>query len=145
PVVTFFMRPEAPPLTSWPLPSPDSWQAVLPWLVAAWFSGVLFLSVRLVGGWRVTARLRSTGVRPVQPEWRQRLEALISRVGVSRPVQLLVSSFVEVPIVVGWLRPVILVPVGALIGLPPQHVEALLAHELAHIRRCDYLVNVLQS
>jgi Zn-dependent protease with chaperone function len=145
PVVTFFVRPDAPPLTSWPLPSSDSWQAVLPWLVAAWFSGVLALSVRLIGGWRVTARLRSTGVRPAQPEWHQRLETLISRVGVSRPVQLLVSPLVEVPTVVGWLKPVILAPVGALTGLPPDHVEALLAHELAHIRRYDYLVNMLQS
>src|SRR5688572_12721650 len=145
PVVTFFVRPEAPPLTSWPLPSPDSWHAVLSWLVAAWFSGVLAFSVRLVGGWRVTARLRSTGVRPAQAEWHQRLETLISRVGVSRPVQLLISPLVEVPTVVGWLRPVILAPVGALTGLPPNHVEALLAHELAHIRRYDYLVNVLQS
>ena len=145
PVLTFFMRPDAAPLTSWPLPSPGSWQAVLPLLVGAWFSGVLALSVRLVGGWRVTARLRSTGVRPAQPEWHQRLETLISRVGVSRPVQLLVSPLVEVPTVVGWLRPVILAPVGALTGLPPCHVEALLAHELAHIRRYDYLVNMLQS
>jgi len=145
PVATFFARPVAPPLTSWPLPSPDSWQAVLPWLVAAWFSGVLALSVRLVGGWRVAARLRSTGVRPAQPEWHQRLETLISRVGVSRPVRLLISPLVEVPTVVGWLRPVILAPVGALTGLPPAHIEALLAHELAHIRRYDYLVNMLQS
>jgi beta-lactamase regulating signal transducer with metallopeptidase domain len=60
-------------------------------------------------------------------------------------VQLLVSPLVEVPTVVGWLRPVILAPVGALTGLSPDHVEALLAHELAHIRRCDYLVNMLQS
>jgi beta-lactamase regulating signal transducer with metallopeptidase domain len=145
PVVTFLVRPDAPPLTSWPLPSLDSWHAVLPWLVAAWFCGVLALSVRLVGGWRVTARLRSTGVRPVQREWCQRLEALISQIGVSRPVQLLTSSRVEVPTVVGWLKPVILVPVGALTGLPADHVEALLAHELAHIRRYDYLVNMLQS
>jgi Zn-dependent protease with chaperone function len=145
PVVTFFVRPAAPPLTSWPLPSPDSWHTFLPWLVAAWFSGVLVLTVRLIGGWRVAARLRSTGVRPAQPEWHQRLETLISRVGVSRPVQLLISPLVEVPTVVGWLKPVILAPVGALTGLPPSHVEALLAHELAHIRRYDYLVNMLQS
>jgi beta-lactamase regulating signal transducer with metallopeptidase domain len=58
---------------------------------------------------------------------------------------LLVSSLVEVPVVVGWFRPVVLMPVGALTGLAPEHIEALLAHELAHIRRHDYLVNVLQS
>jgi uncharacterized protein (TIGR03435 family) len=60
-------------------------------------------------------------------------------------VRLLVSAIVQVPIVVGWLRPVVLVPVGALGGLPTEHLEALLLHELAHIRRHDYLVNILQS
>ena len=58
---------------------------------------------------------------------------------------LLVSALVQVPTVVGWLRPVVLVPVGALGGLPAEHLEALLLHELAHIRRHDYLVNILQS
>jgi hypothetical protein len=70
---------------------------------------------------------------------------LIERVGVSRPVQLLASSLVEVPTVVGWFRPVVLMPVAALTGLPPSHVEALLAHELAHVRRLDYLLNLLQA
>ena len=60
-------------------------------------------------------------------------------------MQLLVSALVQVPTVVGWLRPVVLVPVGALGGLPAEHLEALLLHELAHIRRHDYLVNMLQS
>ena len=63
----------------------------------------------------------------------------------SRPVQLLVSSLVQAPVVVGWLRPAVLVPVGALAGLPADQVEALLLHELAHIRRHDYLVNLLQG
>jgi beta-lactamase regulating signal transducer with metallopeptidase domain len=64
---------------------------------------------------------------------------------VSRPVRLCQSLLVEVPTVIGWLRPVILVPVRALTGLAPQQLEALLAHELAHIRRHDYLVNLLQT
>jgi uncharacterized protein (TIGR03435 family) len=60
-------------------------------------------------------------------------------------VPLLISALVQVPTVVGWLRPVVLVPVGALGGLPAEYLEALLLHELAHIRRHDYLVNMLQS
>ena len=60
-------------------------------------------------------------------------------------MQLLVSSLVQAPVVVGWLRPAVLVPVGALAGLPADQVEALLLHELAHIRRHDYLVNLLQG
>jgi uncharacterized protein (TIGR03435 family) len=73
------------------------------------------------------------------------LKKLGVRVGLSRPVRLLVSALVQVPTVVGWLRPIVLVPVGALSGLPREHLEALLLHELAHIRRHDYLVNILQS
>ncbi len=64
---------------------------------------------------------------------------------IARPVRLLVSSRVESPCIVGWLRPVVLAPLGALTGLAPEYVEALLAHELAHIQRHDYLVNVLQG
>jgi uncharacterized protein (TIGR03435 family) len=117
----------------------------LPWVVMTWLAGAILFWVRLVGGWAIAARLRSRLVRPAPPEWQQVLGRLGARIGLSRPVRLLVSALVQAPTVVGWLRPVVLVPVGALAGLPPEHVEALLAHELAHIRRHDYLVNMLQS
>jgi len=127
------------------LPLSDLWEAASPWLGAAWLLGVALCSLRLFGGWLVTARLRSAQARPVPAEWQPKLEHLMARVGVTLPVRLLASALVEIPAVIGWLRPVILVPVGALAGLPAGHVEALLAHELAHIRRHDYLVNLLQS
>jgi uncharacterized protein (TIGR03435 family) len=84
-------------------------------------------------------------VRPAPPEWQQTLNRLKARAGISRPVRLLISALVQAPAVVGWLRPVVLVPIGVLAGLPSEQVEALLIHELAHIRRHDYLVNILQS
>jgi uncharacterized protein (TIGR03435 family) len=84
-------------------------------------------------------------VRPAPREWQQTLDKLKFRVGVLRPVRLLVSALVQVPTVIGWIRPAVLVPVGALAGIAPKHIEVLLAHELAHIRRHDYLVNILQS
>jgi len=99
----------------------------------------------LMGGWWIARRMRTQRVRPAPPEWQATLDRIGARIGLFRPVRLLVSAFVEVPTVVGWLRPVVLAPVAALAGLPPEHVEALLAHELAHIRRHDYLVNILQS
>jgi uncharacterized protein (TIGR03435 family) len=118
---------------------------VLSWVVMVWLAGAVVFWVRLAGGWAVAARMRSTLVRHAPPEWQETVRKLGSRMGLSRPVQLLVSALVQVPTVVGWLRPVILVPVGALSGLPEEHLEALLLHELAHIRRHDYLVNILQS
>src|SRR5947207_1326915 len=89
--------------------------------------------------------MRSAQVRPAPPEWQQALRHLGARIGISRPVRLLVSAVVQVPTVVGWIRPVVLMPIGALTGLPSEQVEALLLHELTHIRRHDYLVNILQG
>jgi GWxTD domain-containing protein len=113
-------------------------------VVAVWLAGVIAFSVRLLGGWRLTLRLRSTA-HPAPAEWQQTLAEIAGRLGVVRPVRLMVSALVEVPTVIGWLRPAILVPVEALAGMPAGHLSALLAHEMAHIRRHDYLVSVLQS
>ena len=134
----------APPAI-WELVPAREWQKILPWMVTAWFGGVLVFSARLIGGWRLALRIRSAATRHAPPEWQQALETLTLRMRTWRPVRVLISSFVDVPTVIGWLRPAILIPVSALTGLPPEHMVALLAHELAHIRRHDYVVNFLQS
>jgi beta-lactamase regulating signal transducer with metallopeptidase domain len=128
-----------------PDPAAAATPGLLPWLVIVWLVGVAVLSLRLAGGWISAARLRFSGVRPAPSEWQTACERLVQRMGVARPVRLMASPHVDVPAVLGWLRPIVLAPVAALSGLPPEHVEALLAHELAHIRRNDYLVNLLQS
>ena len=116
-----------------------------PWLVAIWLVGVLGLSLRLLGGWAWARRLTRIGTRPASEVCRAMMERLVPRLRVSRPIQLLESTMVQVPAVVGAFRPVLLVPVSALTGLTPGQLEVLLAHELAHIRRHDYFVNLLQS
>ena len=78
-----------------------------------------------------------------RPGWR-RWTICGCRLGVSRPVRLLKSALVEVPTVIGWFRPVILLPAATLTGLTPGQLEAILAHELAHVRRLDYVVNAFQ-
>jgi beta-lactamase regulating signal transducer with metallopeptidase domain len=147
PPLTFLLIPNAgasvAPMVSWNI-SAAGWQQLLPGVVAAWLLGVVAFSIRLFAGWRFTARLRATS-HSAPPEWQQTLERIAVRVGASRPARLLVSSLVEIPTVIGWLRPVILLPVSSLTGLPMEHIGALLAHELAHIRRHDYLVSILQS
>lgn len=117
----------------------------LSWVVVFWLAGAIAFWVRLAGGWVSAARMRSTQVRSAPPEWQEILRRLGAQIGLFRSVRLLVSALVDVPMVVGWLRPMVLVPVGALGGMFPEHLEALLLHELAHIRRRDYLVNILQS
>ena len=122
-----------------------AWEAILPWLVPVWIAGVAAFSIRLAAGWRWTRRLGRVAVSPVAAEWQRALEELIRLMRVAAPVRLLASSLSTAPAVVGWLRPLILMPVEALASLPAEQVRALLAHELAHIRRHDYLVNILQS
>lgn len=131
---------------SLPISTIRTWRDdAMPWLVITWFAGALVFWARLAGGWIVATRMRSTLVRAAPLEWQRTLDKIKTRIGISSPVALLVSALAQVPTVIGWLRPVVLVPVGVLAGLPPEHVEALLAHELAHIRRRDYLVNILQN
>src|SRR5205085_12214017 len=120
-------------------------EPALPWIVVAWLAGVVILSMRLASGGLVTRRLITTGTRPVPQACRVALARLVVRIRVTRPVRLLESAVIQVPAVIGWLRPVVLLPASALTGLTPLQLDALLAHELAHIRRYDYLVNLLQS
>jgi beta-lactamase regulating signal transducer with metallopeptidase domain len=119
-------------------------ERALPWLVTAWLLGVMVLLIRLVRGTFSAARLRSRGTRTATHPWIELFQRIAAQLGVARPVRLMISSVVEVPVVIGWFRPLVLLPAAALTGMPSEHIEALLAHELAHIRRHDYLVNVLQ-
>jgi beta-lactamase regulating signal transducer with metallopeptidase domain len=120
-------------------------EPALSWIVTAWFAGVALMSLRLATTWAATRRLHTIGTSPVPAPFRIALARLAAGLRVSRPVRLAQSALVEVPAVIGWLRPVILLPASALTGLTPLQLDALLAHELAHVRRYDYLVNVLQS
>jgi len=118
--------------------------AAVPWLVAVWFLGVIILLVRLFKAWLQVRRLRTRHTEPLAAPWNDRLVELERRLGLSRPVRLLKSAWVEVPTVAGWLRPVILLPAASLSGLSPLQLELILAHELAHIRRYDHWMNVFQ-
>lgn len=119
-----------------------------PWIghvVALWMLGVSLLSLRLCVNWRAVRRLRSSGSEIAEPTWTRTLARIETRLKVMRPVALLQSSAAAVPMVIGWLKPVVLVPMELVTGLTTAEIEAILAHELAHIRRHDYLVNLLQN
>ncbi len=109
-----------------------------------WMLGVLVLSLRLLVQWGLFVRVVRRATLLDEERWRRPLASLSERLGVRRAVRLLRSVEVGVPTVAGWLRPVILLPPAALLGLTPEQLEAVIAHELAHIRRHDFLVNVLQ-
>src|SRR5579864_7582225 len=124
----------------------EDWlNAHLWWLVSLWSVGVVILSLRTAGGWIVAQTLKRHNTHPAEPAWQDAMARLARRLDVRRRVRLCESTLAKVPTVIGWLRPVILLPVSALTGLTPELMETLLAHELAHIRRQDYLLNLVQT
>ena len=116
-------------------------ERALPTAVFLWFAGVLVLSVRLATGWLCVQRLRTQSIGPLPEPLQARVAAFASRLRIARPVRVLESAIVAVPTLVGWLRPVILLPAAVVAAMPVAHLEAIIAHELAHVRRHDYLIN----
>jgi TonB family protein len=117
---------------------------VLPLVVIGWSLGVALLSLRLARGWLDVRRIRRHASGHVPAALASALERIAVRVGVPRHIAMAESTMVDTPTLIGWIRPVILVPTAALAGLAPSQLEAVLLHEIAHIRRHDYLINNLQ-
>lgn len=115
------------------------------WIVCFWLAGVLTLSVRFAGGWVRAQLMKRRGRQAVSPELGEMFERLRQQLHVSMHVRLFVSSVARVPMVIGWIRPYILLPVTAITGLTDIQLRLVLAHELSHIRRYDYLINLLQT
>lgn len=117
----------------------------LPQGVALWAAGVGVLSLRLVVGLRRVRRWRLESSEIVAGALRETVSGLAQRMAIRRPIRLLESARTSVPAVIGWLQPAVIVPASILSGLTAVELESLLAHELAHVRRHDYLVNLLQT
>jgi len=117
----------------------------LPAIVFLWLLGVVLFTVRLLAGLAYVQHLKTAYTAPIAEKWQYLLEELAAQIPVQQSVQLLESALIQVPMVIGHLKPVILLPVGAVNALTPAQVEAILAHELAHIARHDYLLHLLQS
>lgn len=135
------------------LAKPLPWHVQVQWflethlveIVVCWLIGVAVFLVRLVGGWLYVQQLKTTAVQPATAFWQPMLTRLSGQLSVRQPVRILESARVTMPLVVGALKPVILLPIGLATGLTMRQAEAVLAHELAHIKRFDYGVNLLQS
>ncbi|WP_137174307.1 M56 family metallopeptidase [Massilia sp. HP4] len=113
------------------------------WIVACWAACALALALRMALGlaWIQRAAASQTG----NAAWQARLDRLAAQCGVKRPVRLRLVAGLASPVTAGWWRPVVLVPASLVTGMPAHLLEALLAHEVAHIRRHDYLVNLAQN
>lgn len=114
------------------------------WILLTWCIGVFVFTARLVTGWRLSHRLVKESDTMIPDSVLHLFEDLKQRLELSRPIQLLINTQIDTPMVVGCLKPAVLVPLSALTGLNEEQLTAILAHELAHIRRHDFLINILQ-
>lgn len=117
----------------------------LNWIVAAWAIGVVVLSFRPLLAWRTIRRLRTQGVSEPPSKVFSVVQQTAEAIGIHRVVKVMQSTLVDVPAVVGWLQPVLLLPASAITGLTIDQLKSVIAHELAHVRRNDYLVNIVQT
>eukprot|EP00913_Durusdinium_trenchii_P013392 g12573.t1 len=120
-------------------------ESALHWIVGIWVIGLTVLSVRHLGGWYAMQRLRVHGTAPVAPALQATLNRLRAQFRIRRPVTLMQTSRLAVPSLIGFLKPVILLPGCVMTGLTLRQLETVLAHELAHVRRHDYVTNLLQT
>jgi beta-lactamase regulating signal transducer with metallopeptidase domain len=153
--------PTAAPLPALAIPAPESgvpadfarrmwpswdWNRVIPWVASAWLAGVVLLSGRKAGGFYLLWRWRHRGIAEPDDALVELFARACRKIGIDpQRIGLKISHLVRVPMTMGWWRPVVLFPACLLSGLGTDEIELLLAHELAHIRRWDYLANLLQA
>lgn len=123
----------------------DYFNAHLPFIVTLWLMGMMVFTLRFLGGLAYTQRLKHSQHSPMAFEWEEVMNEIITQFKITQRIQLVESKLVNVPMVIGYLKPMILLPFGVVNQLSISEVEAVLAHELAHIKRYDYLVNIIQS
>ncbi len=121
---------------------PAAYTAVLGMI---WCLGFAFMALRYSAAYIAAQHLRRVGLSAIPPIWETRFRTLVLNSGLNENVRLFISSRVTGPLTVGFIKPLVLVPAGFLTGLPREQVEAILLHELAHIRRFDYLFNLVQT
>lgn len=120
-------------------------QPVLPYLAVMWAIGVAVLILRLLLGLRWVSQQVKSAKQFSDPIWQAKLQQMATAMGVKSVLRLGISTQLPFPVTAGWWRPIVILPASLLSGMPPHLVEALLAHEVAHIKRFDYLINLLQS
>ena len=131
--------------TSEPSDEPVRLSQLLPWLDIAWSLGVACFSTRTIVGWGLLQRLRMQALMANPEGLCVSFTRLCNRLGIQRRVDLLICEHIQGPLAMGIVRAVILLPASTLMALSPEQLEAVLAHELAHIRRADYVWNLAQT
>ncbi|MES2277190.1 MAG: M56 family metallopeptidase [Bacteroidota bacterium] len=115
------------------------------WIFSIWLLCFVFKSIKLTRELLYVQKVKRDGIAEVGMDWKDKVAAFSQKMGIRNAVTLLESELVKVPVTIGYLKPVILLPAGMLLQLPPGQIDTIILHELAHILRRDYLVNILQS
>jgi len=131
--------------SSWLTRFSDYYNQHLPLFVTIWLLGILFLQLRLLGQLAYVQRLKHYGSQLLPATWNDRIQELEEKLRIQKRVQYLISLRVESPMVIGWLKPIVLIPEALFNSLSDTEIYAVLAHEIAHIRREDFIVNLLQT
>jgi bla regulator protein BlaR1 len=120
-------------------------EQVLPYISMAYLVLIVFLCIRLISGYRQTQLIRTQGLQKISADWRLFIKRIASQLGIKKEIRLFLSENITTPLTVGFLKPVILIPVASINHLSTAQLEAVLLHELAHIKRYDYIVNIILS
>ncbi len=123
-------------------PSLEMW---FPVLVAIYVAGVAVMTIKLTLDLLQLQQIRKKQVFPIDEAWEKHLQKLAVQLRIPRRVKLLISQYIQVPVMIGFLKPVILLPIAMFNNLTAEQLEAILLHELAHVKRNDYLLNIFQS
>ena len=116
----------------------------LPLIVSIWIIGMLFFFVRMLVGYAFWHRIKTKNTFPVPESWQSTFLKIKTRMEIGNRVELAFSSLIVSPLIIGHLKPVILLPIALVSQLTVAQVEVILAHELAHFRRYDFVMNVVQ-
>ena len=116
-----------------------------PVIVNIWLIGVLFFIMKFIFSYLYTNRLKRIKSNSITEIWLNKFEKIEQKLQLKKGVKYIESTIVKIPFVLGYLKPVIVIPAEMLTGIPSNQIEAIIAHELAHIRRNDYIINVLQT
>jgi len=121
------------------------WSSLLPYVVLLWMAGALFFALRFAGGLLFLRRLRLGEQKGLPWHVNAQLNDWSRRLNIGRKVRIAESLLARTPMLIGYFKPLILLPLGCAAGLPKEQLEALMAHELAHVVRHDFIVNLVQE
>ena len=131
------------------LVSNDNWKyfasKVLPYASLIYLIVLIAPVWQFIRNYRFVQMIRNTGIKKIDVAWRMYVKRTSVAMGISREVKIWLSELVTSPVTIGYLKPIILIPVAAINNLTPHQIEAVILHELSHIYRYDYFINLILS